>query len=320
MKRYALFLIVGAVAFSSCQKVEHGIEDSIVTINQNTAAQLQVGNTLTVNFVTNNVTSFTVAIVSAAAPSVTLLSETVENPERHALVSQSLEIPADDSWVGEHLIKVSYTAGGQTVEKTRAITFLESNPTLYLVGGSTAAGWEPSSSTPMKIYEEGSKTKFEIYTYITAGDGGFKLLPSQDGWDGNYGLGTAPGILWQDEGSGNIEVPADGFYRLRVDLEALTYELLELRWGVIGSATPGGWDSDTDLIHEGGKGSYSFKGSVAFTAGMYKFRANDDWAINLGGSLNNLTFDGPDIEITTPGTYQVELILAPDGFRAILTP
>lgn len=316
---YALLAGVFLFMLAACQKVEHEIADSIVTINQNTPASLQVGQTLTINFITNNVTSFEVSIASAADPAQSRLSETISNPDRLNIVQHAFDIPLSDEWVGDHVIKVKYTAGGSAVEKTKQITFTESNPQLFLVGGSTSAGWEPTAGIPMRLFDSESKTKFEIYAYFTVDGHGFKVLPTDVDWENGYGHSGTDGVLRQDNDAGNLTVPADGFYRLRVDLEALTYELLELQWGVIGSATPGGWDNDTDLTHVGGVGSYSFKGSVPMVAGEYKFRANDDWAINVGGELNNLYQDGPNLHITTPGTYEVELILEPSGFRAVVT-
>lgn len=316
--RYLLLAGILFFTIAACQKVEHSISDAIVTINQNTVASLQVGQKLTVNFVTNNVATFDVAIVSAANPSQALLSETVSNPNKQQIIQHEFDIPASDDWVGDHLIKVTYNNGGSVVEKTKEITFTESNPALFLVGGSTSAGWEPTAGIPLWLYDDESKTKFEIYAYFTVDDFGFKLLPTDVDWENGFGDSGTDGVLLQDNDAGNLTVPADGFYRLRVDVEELTYELLELHWGVIGSATAGGWDNDVDLEHVGGKGSYSFKGSMSFTAGEYKFRANDDWDINLGGELNNLFQDGPNLEISTPGTYQVELILEPGSFRAVV--
>jgi hypothetical protein len=42
----------------------------------------------------------------------------------------------------------------------------------------------------------------------------------------------------------------------------------------------------------------------------WKFRANDDRAINLGGSLSNLTQGGDNIECSETGTYTITLDLS----------
>lgn len=75
--------------------------------------------------------------------------------------------------------------------------------------------------------------------------------------------------------------------------------------GIIGSATPTGWDSDTDLAFVTGT-QYSI--TIDLVSGEAKFRANDDWPINWGDSAfptGTGTQDGANIPITTAGTYLV---------------
>lgn len=43
------------------------------------------------------------------------------------------------------------------------------------------------------------------------------------------------------------------------------------------------------------------------TAGEFKFRANNDWGLNYGGDLNNLAFDGSNINVPIAGNYTVTL-------------
>lgn len=69
--------------------------------------------------------------------------------------------------------------------------------------------------------------------------------------------------------------------------------------GVIGNATPGGWDNDTNLIRNPAN-PYKWSGTLNLTAGEAKFRANNDWGINWG----NNTFptgvavqNGPNIPV-----------------------
>ena len=42
----------------------------------------------------------------------------------------------------------------------------------------------------------------------------------------------------------------DGLYYLQVDTGARTYSTTLMSLGLIGSATPTGWDSDTDLVYD----------------------------------------------------------------------
>ena len=51
--------------------------------------------------------------------------------------------------------------------------------------------------------------------------------------------------------------------------------------GIIGAATPGGWDSDTEMIQDA-VDTNVWTLSITLTANEMKFRANNDWTINWG--------------------------------------
>lgn len=312
-----LALIVGWVV--SCKKVEHEIKDSIVSINEGTPASIQVGQKLKVGFISNNVRTFEFAIVKDGS---SVLSEEITLEGNEKIASREIDIPNEDSWIGEALLKISYDAAGQKVEKTKEIVFLESNPEMYLVGGSTGAGWTPESATPLHLYDaKNSKNKFETFEYITIDGDGFKFLPTNTGWDNGYGIGGSSGTLLQEGDAGNITVEEDAFYRVRMDAEALTYELLKVTWGIIGDATAGGWENSTDMSFEGTKGTYVWKITANLEQGELKFRYNNEWDFdgipaNLGGDLAELTWDGSNIAIESAGTYEIELSLSPTGYTA----
>ena len=78
-------------------------------------------------------------------------------------------------------------------------------------------------------------------------------------------------------------------------------------WVIIGAATPNGWDSSTQLTYN--PTTKFWEGTVVMTAGEFKFRANNDWAINFGGPADAMTYDGPNLSINAAGTYMVKLDL-----------
>jgi hypothetical protein len=314
--RLLLVLFVGITSLLfSCKKVEHGTDVPILSINESTVSTIQVGKKLKVSFIANQVTDFTFSIVPVSAGEA-LITENITVDPNTFILSKEFDIPNQASWIGEALLKISYNSSGQIIEKTRPITFTESNPQMFLVGGSVAAGWEPTLALPMSLYDKESKTKFEIYEYVTVDGSGFKFLPTNVDWTDAFGKGATDGTLLQSGDAGNITVSSNDFYRIRMDAEAQTYEVSKSTWGVIGSATPKGWDSDTDLTFVGSKGVYTWKVTVNLVAGELKFRMDDDWAVNIGGDLSALQQDGANIAIATAGKYDIELSRTASGYSA----
>ena len=139
----------------------------------------------------------------------------------------------------------------------------------------------------------------------SGGKGAFKFQKEFGSWDVNYGYGSgddASGTL--TEGGDNILV-TPGFYYAEIDLAAMTYKLTSISGiGIIGPAQAGGWGEDTDLTYNAE--TRAWEGTVDLTADEFKFRANDDWAINWGGSEDNLTQDGANLKITEAGKYFIQ--------------
>lgn len=75
-------------------------------------------------------------------------------------------------------------------------------------------------------------------------------------------------------------------------------------WGIIGSATPGGWDNSTAMTYNPMTGTYSI--SLGLTAGAFKFRLDNSWTTNYGDDGNNLSLEagGADISIAA-GNYTI---------------
>lgn len=191
---------------------------------------------------------------------------------------------------------------------------------LYLVGNSSSAGWDTGTSIPFVKTGDG---QFEIYAYLSSGEeDGFKFLEVQD-WAGDWGKGEEGKLV--QEGESNLQVPSDGFYRITVDFNTMSYNVTAVSWGFVGNGTTGddsGWNTDVNLEFIGGKGSYTWRKTVTLYNGEVKFRANGSWDINLGGNGGNgsLRYGGDNIAVTA-GTYVVELVLDPvNGYSYSITP
>ena len=144
----------------------------------------------------------------------------------------------------------------------------------------------------------------------SGGKGAFKFTGAFNDWSqGNYGTGTInadglSGTLIDDGGSGNV-LAEPGFYRAEVNLAEMTYKLTPISGiGIIGPAQAGGWSEDTDLTYN--SETKAWEGTVELAADEFKFRANDGWDINWGGTADNLVQDGANLKITEAGTYFIQ--------------
>ena len=311
----SILLVAILFLIASCKKVENGINDQIVSFNESTVTSIQIDNKLKVGFIANNVTNFEFSILK---DSEVLLTDEVTLVDGQRIVEEIFDIPLNEDWIGEAFLRVSYMSDGMKVEKVRSIIFQESNPTMYIVGGSTGAGWEPQLATPLSLYDSESKSKFQTYEYLDSEGGGFKFLPTNVDWTNAYGLGNVPFSLLQDKDADNLPVIKSGFYRIRMDGKTLTYELLDVVMGVIGDATKGGWDKDTPMSFVGSKGSYLWRVKTELVPGNLKFRGNSSWSINFGGTLSNIVEEGSDIPISSAGIYLIELNLKPGEYTAVI--
>jgi hypothetical protein len=115
-----------------------------------------------------------------------------------------------------------------------------------------------------------------------------------------------------------IPAPANGWYRLDADVNALTFATSDYEIGLVGSATPNQWNSpEQKMDYDAATGTWSI--TIDLVEGEIKFRLNDGWAWNLGynknntGILTDLFHDGDNIKVT-PGNYTITLtITQPNG-------
>jgi len=199
------------------------------------------------------------------------------------------------------------TAYGEVLEFT-TLEILITSRTWYIPGDYVAASypgftfldWDPANS-PMIKSLEAAPDLLEGYVYMANAANQWKFA-SQPNWDGpNYGDDDNSGVL-NPSAANNINSPA-GYYKINADAAALTYTAIATVWGVIGDATPGGWDSETPLVYE--PESRTWRGGLHLTAASIKFRANQDWAYNYGSTAVNDTLDagGANIPVAIEDDY-----------------
>lgn len=225
------------------------------------------------------------------------------------------------AWLGSDESTVVYSAP-VTIKINR---FTNELPKLAVPGNHQ--GWSPASA-PLIASSGYGKTDFEGYMQL---DGGFKILSPKA--DGTFDWGTQDwgddgsfsGMLKDGDGEVNIEVVA-GYYRLQADTEELTYKATAMNWGIVGSATPGGWDNSTPLVYN--PDTKLLEATVTLVAGEYKFRANNGWDVNLGayeagkeGAGETMSYGGANIALGAGGSYKVVLDLRdPRNYKYSVTP
>jgi hypothetical protein len=166
-------------------------------------------------------------------------------------------------------------------------------------------GWDPSNNTTV-LASSASNNSFEGYLYFKDAGTQFKFTTGPT-WDVNYGDDGGNGTL--DPGGANIVAPEAGLYKINVDLNNLTYTFQKTSWGLIGSATAGGWGSDEDMTYDENEKCLVI--TTNLTVGEVKFRANDDWGLNYGDNGANAILEegGSNIAIPAGGTYRIKLYL-----------
>ena len=164
-------------------------------------------------------------------------------------------------------------------------------------------GWAPDKAAALQ-----SPNFDGVYVGYTYLNGNFKFTKERN-WNGEYNFNdfaTKDDIFFNNDGS-NINISEEGFYQITADVAASKLSAVKTTWGIIGPAQAGGWDSDTDMTWNAADESWT--ATVELAADEFKFRANDDWGINVGGSFDNLTQDGGNMKVAEAGTYEVKLFL-----------
>lgn len=126
--------------------------------------------------------------------------------------------------------------------------------------------------------------------------------------DNDISYGGSGGTLSVD-GSG-ITVDESGWYQMEANTNDLSYSTSAYMIGLVGSATPNGWDSpDQKMDYDWDTGTWYI--TIDLIDGEIKFRLNDGWAWNLGGTEDNLTQGGDNIAVSA-GNYTITLTINSD--------
>ncbi|MGO4911088.1 SusE domain-containing protein [Leeuwenhoekiella sp. W20_SRS_FM14] len=194
---------------------------------------------------------------------------------------------------------------------------------LFLVGSATAAEWNNNNNNAPIIRDPNNKNVYS-YTakFLGGGDFAFKLLEKRGQWQPQWGvtnnvfvnneiLGQEPGVL---------SVATTGYYKLDVNTKTGAYSITPYdasaapsytTIGYIGSSRTGngdGWNEpDANLTQSTFDPHIWYANKVTLFDGELKFRANDSWGVNWGGTTEISGFgvrDSSNIPVSA-GTYDI---------------
>lgn len=189
-------------------------------------------------------------------------------------------------------------------------------PSLWVPGD--YQGWNPEAA-PVIVSAKDNKI-YEGYIYIPAGGTNQFKFTAQPSWEPMaYGDGGDGKLIEANFSGANFTAPAEGYYNLTADLNEMKYTITKTTWSIIGDATPGGWDTDTQMAYDPGTKLWTVTAAMK-AGGSYKFRANNAWQIDFGLDQNGkltyadhptlgYTADLANLSVPEDGNYTITLDL-----------
>ena len=189
------------------------------------------------------------------------------------------------------------------LDQTWSATPVGFNEFIYEIGNES--GW--SENHPLHGNGLGQ------YSAIIYLNGEFKFKPNKDNWDGDWEKvsGDATGGTLTADGGPNMDGVNAGFYFVQVDLKEMTYKVTPVTSISIIGSVRGAWDTDVDMTYN--ELMKCWEARETLKAGEFKFRLNHDWGVNWGGTLDDLTQDGPNLQLAADGAYVIRLFLSDEA-------
>jgi hypothetical protein len=187
-------------------------------------------------------------------------------------------------------------------------------PLLYIPGD--YQGWSPATAPAAAALQP---KIYEGYIYIPAGvTNYFKMTTARDWNHINYGDAGA-GNTSIDGNAAGLLAPQAGYVQVSVNLNTNTWSAIKTTWSILGDASPGGWNIDTQLTYNPSTQLWTVTADMLST-GSFKFRANNAWTIDFGVDANGkLAYaDSPvygyntavnNITVPSSGNYTITLDL-----------
>lgn len=174
------------------------------------------------------------------------------------------------------------------------------DPFIYFIGSTDVWG---SSDQKLALVDD-EKGTYTGYIYLADPNNAgfeFKFQRVAGNWDN--AIGASNFVTFKDaaidaNNGNNLGVNAgEGVYYMDVNLSEGTITATKVEsMGMVGQFQ--GWDKEAPVPMTWNAEEYCFEATMAgVTADGWKFIVNKDWAINLGGSIDNLEQDGANLTV-----------------------
>lgn len=221
-------------------------------------------------------------------------------------------LSADSQNTGSFSIRVRAYAGDGASSTTEVFTDAKIIPVVIQAaqtGGSgiTESTWGVVGDGYNDWGNAGPDAKFYttstpnvIVSYASLLTGEIKFRENND-WGNDLGDNDADGTL--ESGGANIAV-TEGDYKITLNLDDNTYTIEEFSWGVVGDGYNNWGEDGPDAKFYYDYTTDTFKVGVKLINGEIKFRTNNVWGNDLGGTDGSL--GGDNIPVTA-GHYAITL-------------
>jgi starch-binding outer membrane protein SusE/F len=173
-------------------------------------------------------------------------------------------------------------------------------------------GWDPASAAKL-----GSSDLFAYEGFVNIPSGGtyqFKYTSDPDWNHTNYGWASSTVNGNNVSGTfnttgGNLFVPTSGYFLMTANKNSNTWSCTRTTWSIIGDGASG-WGTDIAMTYDAANKVWKATTTLN-SSGQIKFRANNDWTLNLGIGANPafLDYNGANISVPSSGSHTVILDL-----------
>jgi len=214
---------------------------------------------------------------------------------------------------------IVYDPAAETITVSAGESYVEGGreyPTeIGLTGNFSGYSWDPQAA-PKYAMDKYSGISTGYVSMVNAAGVEFKITYGNT-WVSGKTVSTEGSDTTFELNSGDNMSIADGAYAFTIDLanNQAKFHKFEVA-GLIGDATEGGWDNDTPMTFDPATGLHSV--TTTLKDGGMKVRFDGGWGYNLGGSLDNMVYNGDNIAVEA-GTYDIVLDMTVSPVKMTLT-